>query len=260
MTLITFTLCSAAFTQGESYTVKKGDTLYSISKRFNISIESLSENNDINDPSVLYPGMKLKIPGGYTVKKGDTYYGVALKHGMTLEQLFELNNLSSDVLLFPGQVLSVNASVQDETEIVVEEVQEKAEDRTVEQTTVEASLKYIVEDDTFWPVNGSRVSMTGKLSGIRINCAPGEQMRSVAGGTVVWASEYGIYKYLVLIETGNGYVYGYGGNQRATVRVGESVKAGTVIGILGENEKEEAAYFFVYKDGKPVDPAKAPRV
>ena len=64
----------------------------------------------------------------------------------------------------------------------------------------------------------------------------------------------------MLVESRNGLVYGYGGNERTNVRVGDYVAPGSVIGILGGSPDKSSAYFFVYKDGKPVDPAKAPRV
>jgi septal ring factor EnvC (AmiA/AmiB activator) len=114
--------------------------------------------------------------------------------------------------------------------------------------------------DHYWPHYGSRSELTGKLQGIQIDGNPGDEVVCVSGGTVVWASEYGIYKKLVLVESGNGIVYGYGGNDKSIVHVGDSVTAGSVIGFLGGTEAETDAYFFVYKDGKPMDPVKAPRV
>src|SRR5690554_6166307 len=44
------------------YIVQSGDTLYSIANRFNVSIQRLIEVNRLEDPDVIYPGMRIIIP------------------------------------------------------------------------------------------------------------------------------------------------------------------------------------------------------
>ncbi len=257
VTIIALCITTGVSAQNPSYTIQKGDTLYSISKKYNIKIESLKSFNSIDDPSKLYPGMEIKIPGGYTVQKGDTLYSIAKEYNTTVAELLDLNSMNEDSLLKQGQFLHVPADVK---AVTAEENNNSVE--TEEKAEVIISETEVAEPatDSIWPHDGNRTEMTGKLRGIQISGAPGDAVVSVAGGLVVWASSYGIYKKLVLVEGSNGLVYGYGGNEFAKVKVGDYISAGSVIGVLGGQAGNSNAFFFVYKDGKPLDPSKAPRV
>ena len=250
MLLITMGVCA----ETPSYTIKKGDTLYSISKKYNIKIESLKSFNNITDPSRLYPGMSIKIPGGYTVQAGDTLFGIARSFDTTVGELMALNNLESGSLLKTGQFLHVPFYK------TTEEIEEAAEATVEVEQEEKPRIVETGNDFQNWPHTGNRTELTGKLRGIQIEGMPGDDVISVAGGTVVWASYYGIYKKLVLVEGSNGLVYGYGGNEITNVNVGDHVAPGSVIGVLGGSGDKADAFFFVYKDGKPLDPEKAPRV
>jgi D-gamma-glutamyl-meso-diaminopimelic acid endopeptidase CwlS/peptidoglycan endopeptidase LytF/peptidoglycan endopeptidase LytE len=89
------------------YVVKKGDTLYSVAKNFNISIDDLKEWNELTS-NTLKVGQVLVIysenweddtPVGntvtYTVKKGDTLYSISKQYGVTISQLQSWNHLTS---------------------------------------------------------------------------------------------------------------------------------------------------------------------
>ena len=98
------------------YTVKKGDTLYSISRIYNVSVDELKRINNLTS-NTLTVGQQLIIPGGetgdnntnkqtYTVKRGDTLYSIAREFNVSVDQLMSENNLSSSVLSI-GQVLTI---------------------------------------------------------------------------------------------------------------------------------------------------------
>lgn len=94
--------------QGDSYTVKAGDTLYSIAKRYNVSLNDLIEANQISNPSYIRIGQDLVIPQdmkSYTVKAGDTLYSIARRNGTTVKRLAEVNNISNTSLIYPGRTL-----------------------------------------------------------------------------------------------------------------------------------------------------------
>ena len=63
------------------YKVKKGDNLYSISKKFNISIKKIIKHNGIREPFKIYPNQRIFLPKNvfYRVKKGDTLYSISRK-------------------------------------------------------------------------------------------------------------------------------------------------------------------------------------
>lgn len=95
-----------------TYIVQKGDSLYSISRKFGITIDALKNNNNIVD-NTLIVGQVLKIPAQnentsnlYVVKKGDNLWSIAQKYGVTVNAIRILNNLTSDVLKI-GQTLII---------------------------------------------------------------------------------------------------------------------------------------------------------
>ena len=97
------------------YTVKVNETLYSIAKKFNTTVEDLKRINNIQG-NTLGIGQILKIPSSdttnyYVVQKGDSLYAISKKTGIPVATIKELNNLSSD-LLTVGQVLVLSGNQQ----------------------------------------------------------------------------------------------------------------------------------------------------
>jgi len=99
------------------YTVRRGDSLWSIAKKNNISVSELKEANGLLNNS-LSIGQVLKIPtptvepeidtNSYTVKKGDSLYKIAQNNNTTVSELIQLNNLTNTNLSI-GQVLKLPA-------------------------------------------------------------------------------------------------------------------------------------------------------
>ena len=101
------------------YTVKVGDNLYSIARRYGVTVENIKNVNNLTS-NLLSIGQQLKIPvinnndidnqySTYIVQSGDTLYKIANRYGMTVSQLMEINNLKTTALSI-GQVLKVNSS------------------------------------------------------------------------------------------------------------------------------------------------------
>ena len=94
-----------------TYTVQKGDSLYSIAKKYNTTIDAMKNLNNLTT-NILSIGQVLLIPTStnlettYTVQRGDSLYSIAKKYDTTVDRLKQLNNLSSN-LLSVGQILIV---------------------------------------------------------------------------------------------------------------------------------------------------------
>lgn len=86
---------------GNTYIVKRGDTLYSIAKIYNTTINKIKEVNNLTS-NILSIGQELIIPidsyDTYEVKSGDTLYSIARKFGTTIDEIKNINNLISNLL------------------------------------------------------------------------------------------------------------------------------------------------------------------
>ena len=98
-----------------TYTVKSGDSLWSIAKKYNISVEELKLANNLTN-NLLNIGQKLIIPSKqtqttaddydiYIVKSGDSLYSIAQRYGVSVNDLIEANNLSTTNLKIGDQLL-----------------------------------------------------------------------------------------------------------------------------------------------------------
>ena len=96
------------------YIVQKGDTLYGISKKYNTSVQSIKELNNLSGNN-LSIGQKLIISNNnesnhlecivYTVKKGDSLYSISKKYNTTVDEIKRYNNLKSNLLNIGDRII-----------------------------------------------------------------------------------------------------------------------------------------------------------
>ncbi|MBQ3307203.1 MAG: LysM peptidoglycan-binding domain-containing protein [Bacilli bacterium] len=108
----------------EEYIVQKGDTLYSIGRKYNISVEELKRINNLKD-NMISIGQVLFLkeqnnPSNYIVQKGDTLYSIGRKFNISVEELKRVNNLNTNIISI-GQELII--PIEEETEYEIYTVQ-----------------------------------------------------------------------------------------------------------------------------------------
>lgn len=110
-----------------TYTVKKGDSLYSIAKQYNSTVDAIKRYNNLTSNN-LSIGQKLKLPCYmkdndnttmpnfvmYTVKAGDSLYSIAQQYNTTVDKIKSDNKLPSNNLSI-GQVLMIADKTTDMT-------------------------------------------------------------------------------------------------------------------------------------------------
>ena len=117
------------YTEGteNTYTVKKGDTLYGIANKYNTTVDKIIEYNNLPS-TVLTVGQQILIPNVYTennqydtyiVEKGDSLYKIANEFNTTVAELMKINNLSSNLLSIGQKLLIPKKETSNEFEYVV---------------------------------------------------------------------------------------------------------------------------------------------
>lgn len=277
-----------------TYKVEKGDTLYSISRKYQITVAELRTANNLSENDVIKAGQKLIIPDAdigtaaalsqtkpagsstpaaktieYVVAKGDTLYGIARKNGMSVADLMAINNLDSSAVIKVGQKLKVNAggtteSVSKSTattepakagETIIK-VNEKAPDTRTYGTTVTADA------NTKWPVSSPKITQVkGKISGVQLSAKTNEPVLCIHEGTVMYVGVYRGFGQVVFVQSKTGLIYAYTGLGSVKVRKGEYAVSGSELGTAGLDSisQKYQITFMVFQNGQPIDPAKAPR-
>ena len=257
--------------------VAKGETVYSISRLYQISQDELMRYNKIADASKLQAGMRLAIPprasgsppvitppaySTYTVSKSDTLYSIARSKGVTLQALRDINGFSKNYVLktgekikipSPGMASGTASTAKTPSPAAVRQTAANAASANTASKKADASIR--------WPVSAKEVSYMSSNSGVLVSGRMSESIKSLTGGIVVHASPWRGYGNVAVVETDGGYRYLYGSCETLSVRKGDSIEPGTELGKLGiypASGKPELV-LIVSQKGSPVDPAKAPR-
>jgi len=98
--------------QAANHTIRKGETLGEIAKKYGVTASSLATHNGISNPNRVKVGQKINIPTKsvtvtYTVRPGDTLSGIAKKHNTTTSSIARANGISDPRKLKPGQKLKI---------------------------------------------------------------------------------------------------------------------------------------------------------
>lgn len=252
-----FSLFSGYGTRPDSVTVRKGDTLYSLSRKYEVPLRKLIEENNLSAPYTLHIGQNLRLPARqiHTVSKGDTLYSISKKYNVDITSLSRLNDLDAPYILSVGQVLSLPETLAETPQTVQKapvNTKTLASAQKTSSAKVAATSKKIVKSaprknvSTYrktkfmWPVNGKVVSNFGvvgkgrKNDGINIKAAIGTNVKAADKGVVAYAgNELKGFGNLVLIKHSDGYITAYAHNDRLYVKKGQKVLRGEKIATVG---------------------------
>ncbi len=101
------------------HVVRRGDTLYSVARRYGTTVNAVVWANGLRNPNWIYVGQRLVIPGTtaassysssgsvHVVQRGENLFRIALHYGTTVQALALANNLSSISLIYAGQRLVI---------------------------------------------------------------------------------------------------------------------------------------------------------
>ncbi|TET07205.1 MAG: LysM peptidoglycan-binding domain-containing protein [Candidatus Atribacteria bacterium] len=302
------------------YTVKAGDNLWDISRKYGVSVEVIIDINNFKDKDFLSLGQKLEIPaigGGvsdsnqkqvptiitYTVVKGDTLWSISQRYDVKMTSIISVNNLKEISRLSIGQKLKLPITNIDIA---------KAEGYN-QEAVAEEIIYYVKKGESLWSISreynvklesiiaANSITDASKISAgqqLRIPNVPGARlsinnfiwpvrgritspygMRVISGrkdfhagidiggptGTNIVAAESGRVSYtgymrgfgnVIILSHDRGYSTVYGHNSVNLVKKGQYVKKGSIIGKVGRtgNASGSHLHFEIRLSGKPVNP------
>ena len=234
-------------------TVRKGDTLYSIARRYDVPIRELIEINNMRPPYGLRIGQVLKMPDAryHIVAKGDTLYNISKRYNVDMRSLSHVNNLSAPYSLAIGQKLLLPDSVvtkQKATHYVANAAAPKKTSSWKAKSQKKTYRKAVSYNTTVkkrnskfsWPVRGKVISKFGVIAkgrnndGINIKAPLGTTVKAADAGTIAYAgNELKGFGNLILLKHSGGWITAYAHNDRLLVKKGQKVRKGEKIATVG---------------------------
>lgn len=107
----------AASTEAATHTVQSGESLWSISQKYDTSVDELKAANHL-DSNLIIPNQQLEVSakgnstsenGIHIVQPGDTLFKISKKYGVTVDQLLAWNNISTPNLIYAGDTITVSS-------------------------------------------------------------------------------------------------------------------------------------------------------
>jgi len=226
-----------------AYTVRDGDTIGSVAKMFDVSVNTILWANSLTSTSVLKTGQTLiilPISGiTYTLKSGDTIRGIARKYGADVNDILSYNDMTLTTRLVVGQTIII----PDAETAAISQASRPRSTSNSSKTLKEPLLDNISRLPSYpgyyeRPIAGGIVSQgLHGHNAIDLASPVGTPIVAAAPGTVIidimngaWNGGYGNY---VVISHPNGTQTLYAHMQRGIVSVGQTVTRGQPIGYIG---------------------------
>lgn len=239
-----------------TYTVVKGDTLWSISQRYDVKMISIISVNNLKEISRLSIGQKLKLPitnmdiakaEGYRqeaaaeiiyyVKKGESLWSISREYNVKLEAIIAANSITDASKISAGQQLRI--------------------------PNVSGARSNIC--NFIWPVRGRITSPYGMRvisgrkdfhAGIDIGGPTGTNIVAAESGRASYAGYMRGFGNVIILSHDGGYSTVYAHNSVNLVKKGQYVNRGSVIAKMGRtgNATGSHLHFEIRLSGKPVNP------
>ena len=258
----------------EFYTVKRGDTLYTIALDHGLDYKDLRDWNNLDNPNVIRVGQQLRLrpPAAGTTVTAPLRTPPAVEGrpvGSAAPPPPAATPAGKEMVKTQPKALKVPYSDQAYAQLAAPPAQAAAT-KPVETPATKPEVKpdekpAVAEDDEKvdwgWPASGKVLSTFNEstnLKGVGIGGKAGQPVLASAPGKVLYSGD-GIRGYgkLVIIKHNKAYISVYAHNSVLLVKEGQSVVKGQKIADMGSSDSDQVKlHFEIRRYGKPVDPLK----
>lgn len=244
------------------YTVEMGDTVSTIARKFNISVNTIIWANDLNSYGFIKPGNRLTIlPYSgiiYTVKSGDTLSKIATKYNIDAAEIISCNDFGNSLKI--GQKIIVPGAKKLAEAAPVSQAARNYTGLSIIKDIIKPTNAPVSGSRMVWPTQGHNISQyySWRHTGVDIANHVGTPVYAADSGTVIIAANgwNGGYGKTIVIDHGNGKKTRYGHSSKLLVKVGDEVEKGQVIMLMGStgNSTGPHLHFELFVNGSRTNP------
>ena len=233
----------------QPYTIRSGDTLERIAKRFGLRQDTIIAANNLQSAGSIHPGVKLRIPNmdgiSHRVRSGDSLSSLSKSYAIDITRIVDANDLASGIINAGQNLFIPNARLSS------------------------ASLRNFYGERFIWPARGPISSPFGyranPFTGLRtyhsamdIVVSLGTRVKATSAGTVADTGYNSVFGNYIILRHASGYQSLYGHLSSIAVKEGSSVAQGAVIGLSGNTGQSTGPHlhFSIFKNGQALDPLK----
>jgi len=160
------------------HVVSRGDTLYSVARRYSATVNAIVQANSLRSSNWIYVGQRLVIPGTtaapsnsssgsvHVVQRGENLYRIALHYGTTVQALTLANNLSSTSLIYTGQRLAIPGGGSGSTAPPSSSVSAPTAGKWIDvNTATQGLVAYEGQRPVYWATVSTGTSQTPTVKG-----------------------------------------------------------------------------------------------
>jgi murein DD-endopeptidase MepM/ murein hydrolase activator NlpD len=238
--------------------VRRGESLYDISRRHSVNLRALIETNRLSPPYDLEIGRRLYLPppNVHRIEPGETLYSVSRRFNVDTRSLAVLNGLERPWTVWPGDEILLPPLARDMQRSAVSA---PAPTAAIKGASPRASAPSGPRPAFIWPVSGRVLFGFGtrpdgtRNEGLDLLAPKGGEVTAAAEGEVVYVGDdlAGLGN-LVLVRHEGGWVSAYARLGEPVVREGQRILQGQ---ILARAPDAGGVHFEIRKGGDPVDPA-----
>lgn len=231
------------------YSVGAGDTISTIAKKFNISVNTILWANNLSAFSLIRPGDKLMIlPSSgvlHVVAKGDTLGKIAKNYGVSEDQISSSNSLGEHLVI--GQKLIIPGGKKLSTATIAKKPSSNSVSGVgVISNLIKSPKAPAAASKMNWPAGAYRITQyfSWRHPGVDIAAKVGTPIYAADSGVVITAQGgwNGGYGNTIVIDHGGGKKTRYAHMSKLFVKVGDSVDKGENIGAMGSTGRSTGSH------------------